>query len=176
MAEFSAATVDLHELAEECDRIVLVNGFDPHIWEYAALKVAWVFTEIDEAIDASIGVGEDPLEEELADIAIRLLSLLHGLTEGKWHDRITNRKPYVKRTPYQPIESLLYPIGSHCAKALESWRNENRSDFVSHLELSLKETFDLASILNFDLISSILAKNEKNKSRGERHDKANERA
>lgn len=176
MTLIESATVDLHELARECDAIVLANGFEPSNWETAVRKVAYIFTEIDEAIDAVNGSGVDPLEEELADIAIRLLSLLAGLAGDKWFDRVTGCKPYTRRSPFQAIESLLLPIFSHCAKALECWRKNNERDFTSHLELALKETFVVADLLEIDLIGSIIAKNEKNRARGLRHGKDNEKA
>jgi NTP pyrophosphatase (non-canonical NTP hydrolase) len=173
---YKKSTADLHKLATECETIVLANGFEPANWETAVRKVAYIFTEIDEAIDAVNGSGHDPLEEEIADIAIRLLSLLSGIAGENWCDRVTGRKPYTRQIPFQKIESLLLPIFSHCAKALECWRKNNERDFISHIELGLKETFDLADLLEIDLFGAILVKNEKNRARGLRHGKDNEKA
>jgi NTP pyrophosphatase (non-canonical NTP hydrolase) len=168
---------DLHGIALDCAAIATANGFTRPNRRNVVNKIAFVFTEIDEAVDSVLEEG-DPIEEELADIAIRLLHILHSMTStvagspANWNDRIKGGHMR-KMTPYAPIEVLLSPIFSECAKAVECWRKKEWTHLIQHLEIALKRTFEVAFALDIDLYAQIIAKCLKNADRGHLHGKAN---
>ena len=164
----------LHTTAEHVDGIAKDNGFDPPTWENLPVKLMLVVTEMDEARDAVHGVGNDPLDEELADIAIRLLSILHSIWGNEWMDRVEGRKSRTARghtTPYQTMETLMWPIMGHVCKAVEAWRHDNRRDTQQRVELALLETFRLADVLYIQLFEEIVNKSGKNEKRPHLHGK-----
>jgi hypothetical protein len=118
------------------------------------------------------GLGGDPLEEELADAAIRLLVMLHDLTGGEWSDgRIRCRRPTLA-TRHERIEVLVWPIIARVCDAAERWRRDERSDVLIDLELAVLEVYRLADCVGVDLTAAIVAKSEKNKGRGALHGKS----
>lgn len=152
--------------------IVRANGFDDPSWENLPGKLAIALTELDELVDFVRGSGEDPLEEELADFAIRLLHVLEGLGEG-WHVRDFVQRPGdLEGLPFAPVEVVLWPIVSYVCKAIEYWRHNNRTDAVIALELTFAETLRAASRLGVDLGAEVDRKNEKNAARPRLHGKA----
>ncbi len=160
----------LQETAKDVDDIAKANGFDPPTWENIPIKLMLVVTELDEARDAVHGVGNDPLAEELADVAIRLLSILHSVWEDKWQDRVTGRSPRACNG-FQTVETLLWPILDHVCKAVEAWRHDKKRDTMQRVELALLETFRLADLLYIRLHEEILLKTDKNAERPHLHGK-----
>lgn len=162
----------MREIAGECDRIAAANGFDPPTWENIVVKIALAITELDEARDAVHGVGVDPLGEELADTAIRILSILERLWPGEWIDRVNHER--IKMYPvhvFAPIEVLLWPACGRLCKAIELRRHDNRLDTRTHLEWALADVFTLATSLGIDLTTEILMKCAKNSKRAQLHGK-----
>ena len=136
----------LLEIAQVCDDIAEKNGFEKPTWENLISKLAFVITEIDEARDGAYGTG-DPLEEELADIGIRLLSAMFSVWGPLMSDRISNRKPGNESPKYESIENLLWPIVGRVSKAMEAWRFDEKVDTLTHLELALLELWRLEDLL-----------------------------
>lgn len=159
--------IDVKKLAQENLDVVLANGFEPPTWENLPIKVMLVVTEVNEAISACKGLDGDPLEEELADIWIRVSGILAALWGESWNIRITK-----KVTTYRPIEVQLWPIVSYCCQAVEAWRHDNKTDVQISLELALAETQSLAEALGFGLIAEVAKKLEKNRGRERFHGKA----
>jgi NTP pyrophosphatase (non-canonical NTP hydrolase) len=164
-------TFDLKQIAKECDDIAAANGFERPDWDNIVAKLAFTITELDEARDGARGQGADPLPEELADVAIRLLSALHGMWGDNWGDRVTHRHPKPIDT-WTPVEVLLWPILGNICKAIEARRHDARSRVCQWIELALLETFRLADALGIDLNAEVVAKCEKNRGRGHLHGKA----
>lgn len=175
---------DLKEIARECNEIASANGFDRPSWGNVVEKLAFVGTELDEARDGALGNTDDPLSEELADIAIRLLSILEALWGDGWGDRVTNRRPKPINT-YAPIEVLLWPTLGYVFKAIEARRHvpevasvddetlrRSRARVGQWIELALLETWRIADALQVDLFAEIEKKSEKNRNRPYLHGKA----
>ena len=171
----SVATV--HDLAKQCREVADANGFQAPDWETNFVhKTAYALTEIDEAVDYVAGVtghGEEPLGEELADTAIRILDLLEGIWGDGWASRVEGRRPHTDRdSPFQPIQVLVWPIVGHLCKALEAYRHDDRRAAQQRLELALLETYRTADLVGVDLTDEIEKKIEKNRGRAKLHGKA----
>jgi hypothetical protein len=162
---------NLKQVAKQCDEIAIANGFERPSWDNLVIKLAFAITELDEARDGAHGTGEDPLAEELADTAIRLLSVLVAIWGDDWGDRVTHRHVSLN-SAFAHIEVLLWPIVGHICKAMEARRHDNRSRVCQWIELAILETWRLADTLHIDLDTEVLAKCEKNKSRPHLHGKS----
>jgi NTP pyrophosphatase (non-canonical NTP hydrolase) len=114
--------MNLKELAVEIRETNDANGFEAPTWDRLLSKLMLVVTELDEAVAAVKGDGKDPLEEELADAAIRLVDILTAIWEDDWNDR----RHDVGQLPhcFEPIETLLWPTLSMVCWAAEKWMAE----------------------------------------------------
>jgi NTP pyrophosphatase (non-canonical NTP hydrolase) len=133
--------MNLKELAVEIRETNDANGFEAPTWDRLLSKLMLVVTELDEAVAAVKGDGKDPLEEELADAAIRLIDILKAK-----------------------------PLTMVC-RAAEQWRYDNRTDVRIAIELALAALFGLASRLGIDLMAEMVRKTKRNALRGYRHGK-----
>lgn len=161
-------------LAERVHATSVEKGFDPPSWDNFLAKTALVYTEVDELVEAlRIATGDSSDSEmELADIAIRVMSMLHCLAPefGGWSDgRILDDEKQMRRF-FDP-DSVVRPIREHLRGAIKSYRKGNRRDAVLHLELALLETFRVHARLYapHDLVRAIVEKNTFNRSRPFRH-------
>lgn len=159
------------------DRVVEVNdanGFDRPTMENLPIKLMLVVTELEEAArSVEPGPDDDPLNEELADVAVRLLHILQSMWPNDWHLRVSDDYYYPPRTsPFKQIEVLLWPILIQCCKAAESWRKKYEIDVQIYIEYALAETLKLSRRLGYDLLEEAYAKVEKNAKRGHLHGKA----
>lgn len=158
----------LRELALQADEVAQANGFDPCTWENLPGKLELVGTELDEIVDAvkeletlsDAEIGSDVMDDanwgiekvqsEFADLALRLLAVVHGTFGGDFHDR---RRLTPARPAFLPIEVLIWPIQSHLHKAAQRWRCDQRDDARTHLEYALRAMWALAARIGagFDL-------------------------
>lgn len=159
--------IDIRESGRLNLEVITNNGFDPPSWENFPQKLLLVFTEVTEA-EASEDPEEDPLAEELADIAIRLTGMLWGL-EPQWAYRQAKNKPV--RWNFAPLEKLLRPIRDNLTRAAEHWRKERRNDAVISLEFALQATEHVTNHLGIDLVAEMEKKREKNAKRPKFHGK-----
>lgn len=164
--------MDLHEMSAFLTQTILDNGFDASTWDNLPTKVMFVVTELDEALESTLDVDADPLGEELADVAIRLLVLLNGVFPGAWSPRTSKLGTPRSTRRFETMETSLWPINHHLCQAVESWRYDKRDDTCCSLELALKETFILARDMGVHLENEIRVKADKNASRGKWHGKA----
>lgn len=165
-------TRTLHELAEKIRETNSSNCFDRPTWNTIPAKIMFAVTELNEGMDAIVGVGEDPLTEELADTAIRILDILHSVWGKDWADRTVDVLDLKHEGGvFEPGEVALWkPLRLLC-RGVEAWRYERRSDVRIALELALRELFAFGIRLGVDLQVIIEWKNDKNASRGIRHGK-----
>ena len=155
------------------------NGFQAPNWETNFVhKVAYAITELDEAVDyvsAVTGPGDAPFEEELADVAIRLLDLLGGIWGESWVSRVESRRHHgrwpIRTAKFQPVQVLVWPIMGHLCKAMEAYRHDNKRDAQQRIELALLECFRLSDIIECNLTREILVKIETNRGRERLHGK-----
>jgi NTP pyrophosphatase (non-canonical NTP hydrolase) len=163
---------------EAADRVVEVNdanGFDRPTMENLPIKLMLVVTELEEARQATTGETTDPLNEELADVAVRLLHILQSMWPNDWHLRVQDwhyRNTIPRTNPFGQIEVLLWPILAQCCDAVESWRKKYEPDMQINVEYALAETLKLSRRLGYDLLEEIKTKVEKNAKRGHLHGKA----
>jgi hypothetical protein len=166
--------MNVHETAAWIRGVNESNGFDAPAWDNLPVKMMLVVTELNEACDGVHGTGQDPLAEELADTAIRLLDILGSLWTGDWSDRRWGREvDRVARgnVQFQPIETVLWRPLRYCCLAVESWRHENRDDTRIAIELALRETLEIGRALKFDMAEEIERKVLRNMGRGQLHGK-----
>lgn len=162
---------ELRLVARWIEEVNQANGFDLPTWESLPAKVAFVLTELDEAMQAIDGSGDDPLEVELADTAIRLLSLLESVFGNEWNNRTVSILKIAPHNVYEPGPVLLWKIVRPLCQAIEFWRHDNRRDTLTCLELALKETWALSTRLGFNPGADIVEKVRKNATRGKLHGK-----
>jgi hypothetical protein len=159
---------------EAADRVVEVNdanGFDRPTMENLPTKLMFVVTELEEAArSVEPGPDDDPLNEELADIAVRLLHILQSMWPNDWHLRVRDHPP--RTHPFEQIEVLLWPILTQCCKATESWRKKHEVDTQIYIEYALAKTLKVSKSLGYDLLEEVKVKVEKNAQRGHLHGKA----
>jgi hypothetical protein len=164
---------DPHWIAHLTNLIAFSKGWAVPDWEANfVLKVAYAIGEIDEALDGAAGVGKDPVEEELADIAIRVLAVLDAIWGDSWSARLSSleRGSHMK-PPYEPMEVMIRPVFGRLCKAMEAFRNDNRRDAGQHLEFSILELFRLSERIGCNLWYEIQKKCEKNIQRPMLHGK-----
>lgn len=159
---------DLHARARECSEIAERAGFQRVTWENAPIKILMVYTELDELEEAET---HEERAEELADVAIRLLGILHDLRVDAWASRINPRT--VRRGTQRPalIETQAQPIRQRLRRAVEAWRRDEPRDALQHVELALLEAFRTAWRMEINLHAAILAKMEINRGRERLHGK-----
>lgn len=156
--------------AERLCVVLDANGFDRPSFETLPTKLMFVVTELEEAQQAVCGEGEDPLNEELADTAVRLMHILQNIRPKGWHLR-DQGVAAPRCTPFCRIEQLLWPILSRCCKAVECWRKNWEIDTLINLEFALSATVAVSTALGYDLMADVVAKTEKNAERGHLHGK-----
>jgi NTP pyrophosphatase (non-canonical NTP hydrolase) len=159
--------MNLKELAVEIRETNDANGFEAPTWDRLLSKLMLVVTELDEAVAAVKGDGKDPLEEELADAAIRLIDILKAVWGDDWNERDGDGGG----TPFERIEVMLWKPLTMVCRAAEQWRYDNRTDVRIAIELALAALFGLASRLGIDLMAEMVRKTKRNALRGYRHGK-----
>lgn len=163
--------LSLHELAAASAENAAAKGFDRPTWENFVAKVAFAIGEVNEARD-SVDSGEDQtaLGYELADVAIRVLAILHEVWRDTWVDRVCNRRRPEPRA-YAAIEVLLWPVVSCLCDAIERWRRDDRIDACMYLELALLNLWRVADRVGIDLDVAIAEKMAINREREPLHGK-----
>jgi NTP pyrophosphatase (non-canonical NTP hydrolase) len=164
----------IKQLAQECVEIAESKGFDRCTWDNFATKVAFIYTEVDEAIEKlgwkSVEV-QGTVGEEFADIAIRTLAILQTLWPEWSSSRIENRGP-VKRRRFEQPAQLFVPVTRYLRMALEAWRRDDQKDAQISLELSLLELWKLADEWSMlELSFYVQAKMKQNRERPPLHGK-----
>lgn len=164
--------MSIYELAKSIRETNQKNGFDCPSWDNLPNKVMFAVTELDEGMDAITGDGDDPLSEELADTAVRILDVLYAVWGNDWADRTAGILNIHPEGVFQPGEVILWkPLRLLC-KAVECWRHENKADTRIALEMALREVFAIGALIGHDLHVDIEWKNAKNATRGRLHGKA----
>jgi|GEM_PF-3860237 len=167
--------MNLHDIAQRIRVINKANGFDAPSWQNLPTKMMMVVTELNEARTAICGLEQDPLAEELADTAIRLLDILGTIWPGDWAERWPTRdrstEGLASNPCFQQIEVLLWKPLEYISMAVEAWRYEKQNDTRVSIELALSETFSLAFRLGFNMRFEIERKLKRNSQRGHLHGK-----
>jgi hypothetical protein len=129
-------------------------------------------TELNEGLDAIKGTGDDPLIEELADAAIRILDILTSCFADTWADRTVDLYDRsFEGGLFEPGEVALWRVLGPLCGAVEDWRYERVGDVRIGLEIALREIFTMSLMLGVELRTVIVWKNERNSRRGIRHGK-----
>lgn len=175
------------DLARRAHEASVAKGFDPPRWagdyvdagptklwketNYLA-KLMLVVTEIDEVVRAA---GVTAIGEELADVVLRVLPLLHVCHEPKWLVDLD----WLVRERKTPLSRVLRPhdyreagvLIRQCVQAAEAWRKDDASGAALVLHNLVLSTFFVADVYSVDLFAAIEAKMAKNAAREYRHGK-----
>lgn len=159
-----------YSIAKRIRRVNGANGWNAPSWDRLLDKLMLVHTELEEARQSALGISRDPLGEELADCAIRLIDILESIWPGDWALRGGPESP---STPsrWNSIEQILWPVVRDSCAAAESWRMDRRDDARVSIEMALREVRRIATTTDVDLLKEIRAKVEKNSQRGYLHGK-----
>lgn len=155
-------------------RVVAENaaskGFQLANWDNFATKCMLAVTEVQEAIDAARGAGY--LQDEIADISIRLLESLDSIWRDQWSDgRVTMRHRGPARILWREPEVVFSPVIVALVGAVEAWRKGDQKDAMISIELALLHTFRIADALDLDPMQAIASKHAKNVERPPLHGK-----
>lgn len=162
---------NVYAFANDVLELSVQKGFDAPVWENIPSKLAFVFSEIDEA-ECVKWRGE--LAEELADIAIRTLAILRALWGDTWSYRVAPAptSPEVARDlAFLPgnAATLLWPFIRRTNLALQAWRGGRQDDVRINLEMLLRDVWNFARNLGFTFEDELRKKHEKNKLRSQLH-------
>lgn len=134
------------------------TGLDRPSRDNITVKLALVLTKLNDAqraCHAHRTCHDSPIDD-LADVAIQLLSILDALWPDRWGNRVINRKPK-PGTCFESIEVQLWPIVNYVCLGIKSRGNERNMQMC--IELALLETFRLAEdTLGYDLVSAVWVK------------------
>ena len=161
--------MNLHDLAEQAETGAVARGFDPCTWENMPGKIAFVFTELEEACCAANAhrFVMDAVIEELADIALRTMAIMHGVYGREWQERSTDLA--VDSGLFAPLECSLRSVTKYLSNAIGYWRDDDKVDAGICLELALASLIMFAKSIGYDLTISIVRKLEKNAYRPKLH-------
>lgn len=163
----------IEELSNAAFKIAKDQGFYPHGTDIET-HLMLIITEMSEAIQADRKPDPDTssVEEETADVAIRILSLLGYMNKKKPFPFLT--------TPALNVQYNLCLYHTNCTLPQGFYRIIERmgKHDLTHqpfwytgecMQKILAMLFSLAKNNGIDLLPFILAKMEKNKSRGYKH-------
>lgn len=138
------------------------NKFDAPTWDNLPAKLMFAVTKLDEGLEAILGKDGDPLVEELADAAIRILDILQGVWGDRWVDRTGDALDiYPTGGIFEAGEVALWrPLRLLC-RAAEAWRYDRPEDVRISLELALCELYSFGIRLGVDLHVIMEWRNEK---------------
>lgn len=156
-------------MAKRLNEVNEANGFERPSFENLPIKVMLCVTELDEGVQFTKGEGDEAVEIELADTAIRLLHILETLWPGEWTIRSNLQKP----NPWMCFESMVWPVVGALCSAVEAWRHDKPLDVKAYLEDALSLVVMIAATLGCGLTNEIKWKTEKNATRGHLHGKSN---
>jgi len=149
-----------NNVAAVCRYIETANGFTGAKHDGLLPKLMLVVTEIDEGMQYFYSNEGDPLHEELADAAIRLMAAIHDWTDGNWNMRhplieVHERTMYEKN---QPLQKQMLEIIHFLCLAAEHWRHNKDEDTVISMEQALMKIFYTAENFGYDLWVHVIEK------------------
>lgn len=142
-------------------------GFQRTTWDALDRKLACVYAELEELTAALHDGARAQVADELADVALYLLTILGDLCAGDVTQRGVGR---LRGSPHAEPEVLVAPVRRYVHRAWRYWRGgTEQRDATLALELALLETRRLALVLEVSLPDACWAKLQRNRARGERH-------
>lgn len=139
------------------------RGFDVPDWDInLPAKLIFAIGELDEAVEVTEfqRVNVSAFAEELADVCLRLLGVLHEISDDgvNWcPDRIAERQVEPPSMTFVPVEKLLWPALRYIIKAAECWRTNgprSKADAIINLELAVLTIFRVCDRLGIDLVAA----------------------
>lgn len=137
-------------IARDIVAITLANGFTPNTWELIPARCMLVVTELDEMIEAE----PKDAPAELADVALRLLNILESVFPA-WtltSDRVFH--PFANG-PFKSNPDVAWPTVKLLCKAIRQWRQGDRGNTQTMLELALGACFHHSHVVNIDLLQAM---------------------
>jgi NTP pyrophosphatase (non-canonical NTP hydrolase) len=168
--------IPFHELGEKAHKVNKANGweiFTPDDWTNVlklCAHTALIHTEITEAAEALEDNDLTNLREELADVAIRVSSIAHGIGAKLQHN-FAHPSPEFTEVPTTELDiskgiMQLHKATSHATEAV---RKQDSAEFIIQLIIILLHTAALSKAIGSDLAAEMDKKIEKNASRGHKH-------
>jgi hypothetical protein len=167
--------------SEICALTESANGFDSTDDRTLSGKLMLVVTELHEGVEwCQTGMG-DPLEEELADVMIRLFAMIHAYVVHIQWDGWTWRYRKCFDKEHQAmrvcrvrdsIEQTLWPVVAQLSRAMEAHRHSNVDGVMIALEQAVAYTAEIADALSLDWEKALKYKAKKNLGRGYLHGKS----
>ncbi len=176
----SDTTSWLKDVGKESSRIALLNGYDVTTWEILPAKLMFVVGELVTEAWAAVKRNPQPvasammddLGEELADVVIRLSSILHDLWGDGWADRSFDQGIIKHRCPWVAFEVASWPILDYLGKAAEAWRHNKKGEVLGWLENAVAATVQLGRDASIDIREEVREKCARNLARPQLHGKA----
>jgi len=156
----------LMALVPEALEVRDLAGWHRTTWDALDRKLACVYAELEELTAALHDGARAQVADELADVALYLLTILGDLCAGDVTQRGVGR---LRGSPHAAPEALVAPVRRYVHRAWRNWRVDERKDATIALELALLETRRLALTLEVSLPDACWAKLQRNRERGERH-------
>ena len=131
-------------------------GFNPVTMDNAGSKTMCLVAELFEVEQALHGSGD--VAEELADVAMYALAMIHDLGGGV----LTLRTARQGANPYQPPECFTALARKYAVEAFECWRRGKAKDVVISAEIVHLHVARMALGLRVDLKAEVGKKISKN--------------
>lgn len=169
-----------NDVGAESSRIALVNGYDVTTWENVPAKLMFVVGELVTEAGAAVRNNSGPssasrlddLGEELADVVIRLASILHDLWPDIWLDRSKDMGIIKHRCPWVAFQVAAWQILDYLGQAAEAWRHDKKSEVLGWLENAIAGTIQLAHDASINIEDEVRKKCARNLARPHLHGKA----
>lgn len=169
-----------NDVGAESSRIALVNGYDVTTWENVPAKLMFVVGELVTEAGAAVRNNSGPssasrlddLGEELADVIIRLASILHDLWPDLWLDRSKDMGIIKHRCPWVAFQVAAWQILDYLGQAAEAWRHDKKGEVLGWLENAIAGTIQLAQDASIDIEDEVRKKCARNLARPHLHGKA----
>jgi hypothetical protein len=131
--------INPQKLADSITAYSVAKEFVPTTWDTATTRIACIYKEIDELVEALEKWDGDrdaldlirAAQFELADVAIYALLVMSHLGNENWHFRVGLQE----RVPaFATADRVVRPLRKYAGKALDAWRLGQKRDVLQSLE------------------------------------------
>jgi hypothetical protein len=158
-------------LAEHCARYSLEKGFALTTWDTVPIRVACIYREIDELVEAFELQSDSRAMEEISDVAGYALLMLHHLGNEDWNLR-TSLHRSVRLGRFSTPDLMVRQLREYNGKVLENWRwgEGKRWEVLNSLQHLVTASAVLAKGLFQNTLDALVLSNlQKKAGRPERH-------
>jgi len=141
----------------------IAKQFAPTTWELVPGRLMMAITELEEIVTADHGHGA-----ELADLTIRLASILEALYPHTWRLHAYPGR-YHDPSTFGSIEREVWLVIRHASRAVKAWSRGFSIEVEAELERSVSYCFRLADLLRVNLPLEMESKINADAEREPRH-------